>query len=169
MMKRAPALAALLFTLVLAGLAVPAAAQQAEIAPEHLALARKYVDLTDKSNIYQVALVETAVQTMRTILSQNPEIRDPVDAAITKALDVYKEKKGDLLDQFARVYAMNFTMDELKEIVAFYETPIGSKLATTNATINQSLQDVMEVFQVNLRQEFFAQVRANLKEAGYDV
>jgi hypothetical protein len=169
LMKRAPVLLALLLALTSASFTVPAAAQDTEVAPEHLALARKYIDLTDKSSIYEVALVETAVQTMRTIVSQNPEIVEPVNTAITKALDTYKGKKGDLMDQFARVYALNFTMDELQQIVTFYESPVGAKLATANATINQSIQTVMQVFQVNLRTEFFAQVRANLKEAGYDV
>lgn len=166
LMKRAVLLAAALLSLALAG---PALAQQTELAPEHLALARKYVDLTDKSSIYEVALVETAVDTMKTIVAQNPEIVQPVDDAITKTLEFYKGRKGDLLDQFARVYALTFTVDELKEIVAFYESPVGNKLATANATLNQSLQDVMKVFQINLKQEFFAKVRAELKAAGYNV
>jgi len=155
--------------LSLAGLlvALPAGAQ--ELAPEHLAVARKYVELTDKSGIYEVSLVKTAVDTMRTLISQNPEISKPVDDAITKTLDEYKGKKGDLLDQFARVYALTFTIDELQEIVKFYESPVGAKLATANATLNQSLQSVMQVFETNLKAEFFAKVRAELKAGGYDV
>lgn len=146
---------------------VPAGAQ--ELAPEHLAVARKYIELTDKSGIYEVSLVKTAVDTMRTIISQNPEITKPVDDAITKTLEEYKGKKGDLLDQFARVYALNFTIEELQEIVAFYESPVGTKLATANATLNQSIQTVMQVFETNLKTEFFAKVRAELKAGGYDV
>lgn len=169
MLKRAPLLVALFISLGLGAPALPAAAQETELAPEHLALARKYVDLTDKSGIYEVALVETAVRTMRTIVSQNPEIVDPVNEAITKTLDVYRTRKGDLMDQFARVYALTFTPEELQQIVAFYETPVGTKLATANAALNDSLKDVMEVFQINLGQEFFAKVRAELKAAGYDV
>jgi hypothetical protein len=147
--------------------AAPAGAQ--ELAPEHLAEARKYIDLTDKSAIYEVSLVKTAVDTMRTIVSHNPEISKPVDEAITKTLDAYRGKKSDLLDQFARVYALNFTIEELKEIVKFYESPVGTKLATANATLNESLQMVMQVFETNLKTEFFAKVRAELKAAGYDV
>src|SRR5690606_16739367 len=91
-----------ILALSLAGLAaVPATAQ--ELSPEHLALAREYVDLTDNAGIYETALIETAVETMRTIVAQNPEIVEEVDTAITATLDFYKDKKGDLLDQFARV------------------------------------------------------------------
>lgn len=164
---RASLLMAAFLSLATAFAAVPAGAQ--ELAPEHLAIARKYIELTDKSGIYEVALVKTAVETMRTIITQNPEISKPVDDAITKTLEVYKGKKSDLLDQFARVYALNFTIEELQEIVAFYESPVGAKLATANATLNQSLQAVMQVFETNLRTEFFAKVRAELKAGGYDV
>lgn len=151
-----------------AGIAtVPATAQ--ELSPEHLAVAREYINLTDQSGIYEVALLETAVETMRTIVSQNPEIMEPVDDAISKTLESYRSRKGELLDQFARVYALNFTIEELEEIVAFYESPVGSKLAKANATLNDSLQAVMQVFEVNLKSEFFAKVRAELKAEGYDV
>lgn len=147
--------------------ALPVAAQ--ELTPEHLAVARKYVDLTDNAGIYETALIETAVETMRTIMTQNPDIADPVDKAITTTLDFYKGKKGDLLDQFARVYALNLTMEELEEVVAFYESPTGKKLAAANSTLNDSLQTVMGVFEANLKTEFFAKVRAELKAAGIDV
>ena len=60
-------------------------------------------------------------------------------------------------------------MEELQEIVVFYESPVGVKLATVNASNNDSLQDVMQVFQITLNQEFFAKVRAELKAKGFNV
>jgi len=167
LMKRAALI--LIALLTLGGAVLPSSAQESEISPEHLALARKYVDLTDTSGIYQVALVQTAVKTMQQIVQQNPTLTQQVDDAITKTLDEYKDKKGDLLDQFARIYALQFSVDELQQIVAFYESPVGVKLATANATNNESMQKVMQVFQVNLNQEFFSKVRAELKAKGFNV
>jgi len=167
--KSGTLLLAFVLATAMAMLSLPAAAQETELAPEHLSLAREYVKLTDKSGIYEVALVETAVETMQALISRNPEIAGPVDEAITKSLEVYKGRKSELMDQFARVYALNFTMDELQQIVAFYQSPVGTKLASANATLNGSLQTVMQVFEVNLKNEFFAAVRAELKAAGYDV
>jgi hypothetical protein len=167
MMKRAALV--LIALLTLGTYAAPSIAQQSEISPEHLALARKYVELTDRSGVYEVALVQTAVQTMQQIVQQNPNLVQPTDEAITKTLEEFKGKKGDLLDQFARVYALQFSMEELQEIVVFYESPVGVKLATVNASNNDSLQDVMQVFQITLNQEFFAKVRAELKAKGFNV
>ena len=146
---------------------VPAQAQ--ELAPQHVAVARKYVDLTDRAGIFEVALVETAVQTMRQIASQNPTLVEQTDEAIKKTLETYRARKDELLNQFARVYALNFTEEELAQIVAFYETPVGRKLTAANPTLNTSVSSVMSVFQRNLRTEFFASVRAELAAAGFDV
>jgi hypothetical protein len=165
--KRLSLLIAVLLAFTMAASTVPAAAQ--EIAPEHLALARQYIDLTDKGNVYEGVLLSTAIDTMRTVVQQNPELVNQTDEAIKKSLDFYREKKGDLLNEFARIYALNFTQEELQAIVDFYASPTGQKLATANATLNDSIQQVVGIFSDNLQTEFFAKVRAELKAAGFDV
>jgi uncharacterized protein len=148
---------------------MPSAASAQELAPEHLALARKFVDLTDKAAVFEVALVQVGIDSLRTIVAQNPDKYDIVDAAVTKVLGVYKEKKGELMDQFARIYAQVLTMEELQAIVDFYGSPVGQKLADVQADSNDDLQTVMQLYQINLRTEFFAQVRAELREQGMNL
>ena len=164
--KRLSLLIAALLAFTMAASVVPAAAQ--EISPEHLALARKYVDLTDKANIYEAALIKTAIDTMSTITNQNPELVEQTNTAIEKTLAEYKDRKGDLMDQFARVYALNFSMEEMTQIVAFYDSPVGQKLTNANASLNEGMQTIMGIFEANLKREFFAKVRAELKAAGFD-
>ncbi len=160
-MRGAKAIFAAVVTAGMIGLAAPAFAQ--EVAPEQLALARKYIDLTDRGAVYETTVVETGVRTMQQIVQQNPEIIDQTNAAITKVIEEYRGRKGELLDQFARVYALRFSMEELQQIVTFYESPTGQKLALANSEINTDLQRVMQVFSGNLQREFFAKVRAELR------
>jgi hypothetical protein len=177
-LKRAPLLVAALLSLNLsAGLAVPAlaqdqpatsAAQPQEVSPEALALARKYIDLTDHGGIYETSIVRAGINTYQQLLPQNPEIAEPLNKAIETVIASYKDKKGDLFDQMARLYAVNFTMEELQQIVDFYSTPTGQKLSKANAELNPSLQRIMNIFSVNLSKEFFAKVRAELKAQGID-
>jgi hypothetical protein len=160
-MRGAKAIFAAVVTASMIGLAAPALAQ--EVPPEQLALARKYIDLTDRGAVYEVTIVETGVQTMQQIVQQNPEIIEQTNAAITKVIGDFRDRKGELLDQFARVYALRFSATELQEIVTFYESATGQKLAAANSEINTDLQRVMQVFTNNLRREFFAKVRAELR------
>ena len=69
-----------------------------------------------------------------------------------------------LMVGFMNAEAFEATVDS--QYVTFYSTPAGQKLATTNFTINQQLQRVMQVFTVNLKTEFYAKVRAELKTKG---
>ena len=167
LMRGAKTIIAAVMTAGLIGLSVPAIAQ--EVPPEQLALARKYIDLTDRASVYEVAVVETGIETMQQIVTQNPEILQQTDDAITKVIQEYNGRKGELLDQFARVYATRFSIEELQQIVAFYESPTGQKLAQANSEPNTDLQRVMQVFNNNLKREFFAKVRSELRANGIEI
>jgi hypothetical protein len=165
-LSRIAAVAAMSLSLAFGGIA-PTLAQ--EIPPEQLALARKYVDLTNKAGIYEAILVQTAAQTSKLFSQSNPEITAQIDTAIGKVLETYKGKKDELFNQFARVYATEFTQEELGQIVAFYETATGQKLADSALTINNGIRAVMQVYTHNFGTEFVTKVRAELKAQGYNV
>lgn len=157
-----------LFLAVMLGL-VSAPTMAQELAPEHLALARQYVDLTDQASIFEVTVVQMGIDTMRTLITQNPTEAAQIDTAIGTVIQDYRGRKGELLDQFARVYALRFTMAELQEIVAFYLTPTGTKLRENGFAINQEIQQVMSVYRNNLQTEFLAKTRAVLRDAGLNM
>lgn len=139
-----------------------------ELSPEHIALARKYVEITDTSKIYEATILRSGVNTLQTIIPQNPEISDEVNAAISLTIQDYAKRKGELMDQFARVYAIRFSIEELNEILAFYESPVGKRLTAQNPSINEDLGVVMGVFQNNLKSEFYAKVKAELQSKGIE-
>ena len=166
-MMRCKAFVAVALGASLLALATPAMAQ--EVAPEQLALARQYIDLTDRAAIFETTMVQAGIDTMRQIVQQNPELLDQTNTAVGKILEEYKGRKGELLDQFARVYAVRFSAQELQEIVTFYSSPTGAKLAQANGDVNQDLQRVLQVFSNNVSREFFAKVRAELRAQGVTI
>ena len=125
-----------------------------EISPEQLALTRKYVDLTNKAQIYEAIMVMTASQTSKLLTQQNPEIAAQIDDTIGKALEARRGKNDELFNQIARIYAVTYTTDELQQIVAFYETPTGQKLADNAMSINADVQKVMQIYTSNFGTEF---------------
>lgn len=165
--RSAKALFGAVLTAGIIGLSAPVFAQ--EVPPEQLALARKYVDLTDNAAIFETTVVETGVQSMQQIVSQNPEIAEQTNTVIGEVIREYSGRKGELLDQFARLYAMRFTMEELNSIVAFYESDVGRKLAAANSELNTDMRRVLQVYTNNLRTEFFAKVRAGLRAKGVEL
>ncbi len=169
MMSRLSGLVAAAVLAISLAFAATAPAVSQEISPEQLALARKYVDLTDKAQIYEASMVMTAQQTSKLLTQQNPEISQQINDAIGKALEARRGKKDELFNQIARIYAVSFTPEELQQIVTFYESPAGQKLATSAFAVSQDVQKVMRIWTSNNGTEFVREVRAALKAAGYNV
>ncbi len=157
-------------TLVLAlGFGAGAPALSQEISPEQLNLARKYVDLTNKAQIYEAVGAMTAQQTSQLLSQQNPELSTIIDETIGKVLETRRGKSDDLFNQIARVYALMYTAEELQQIVTFYESPVGQKLATNALQVNQDVSRIMQVYTHNFGTEFVREVKAELKALGHDV
>ena len=63
--QRATAVAAAVLTVAMLAFSAPAFAQ--EVSPDQLALARKYVDLTDKVDVYGTTIATVAAQTLNQV------------------------------------------------------------------------------------------------------
>lgn len=166
-----PTLRRLATALVISGTAlfstVSAHAQQ-EISPEHLAKAREYVDMTDSGQLYERTLVEMGLRVMRLMIQEDPSLSDPLINALQTVYDGYLANRDPLYNQFARVYAIRFSIEELEEIVDFYNTPVGQKLLRQNPSINEDLQTVLGIWSSNTSNEFLSRVRAELRNQGYN-
>lgn len=76
------------------------------------------------STVYQ----QTIEKTLEAQIKQNPEVA-PLKDVMTKFFDKYMGWESIKKD-IAKIYMKNFTDDEIKELIAFYKTPIGQKVAT---------------------------------------
>ncbi len=158
--------AALVLALVVAGGMAPLTASAQELSPDHIAVARKFVDLSYKITTFEQTLIQTGIDVSDQILKQNPDLEEQSNKAIGDAIAYFAKQKDEVLNQFARVYALRFSMDELKEMNAFYETPTGQKLAGLQSTIDQNIVQLYQLYEQNMRTEFYARVRADLVAGG---
>lgn len=78
--------------------------------------------------------------------------------------DFMKEiKADDLVNLIVPIYEKHFTHDDIKGLIAFYETPVGQKFIQTQPAI---AQESMEAGQ-KWGQELGMKVAQKLKEGGY--
>ncbi len=173
-MSATPRLAAVRFAALVLSLALafgsvllPVRAQ--ELSPDHIALARKYIDLSYKISTFEQSLVQAGIDVSDAILKQDPSLEEQSNKAIGDAISYFAKQKDDVFNQFARVYALNFTMDELREMNAFYETPTGQKLAESQSRIDQNIVTLYSLYEENMRKEMYARVRADLRAQGANI
>jgi hypothetical protein len=73
------------------------------------------------------------------------------------------------VNDVAKLYASRFTEQELKDILAFYKSPLGRKLIVEEpAILDQSMKNA-QVWAENLSQEVIAKMRTEMKKRGHDI
>jgi uncharacterized protein len=151
---------------MVSGTPLPTVAQ--EISPEQLEMASKFVDLKMRSRFFQRSVIETAAKASRTLAAQNPDQAAAITEASIGVVAEYVGREGDLYNQFARIYSLRFTLDELNQLVAFFDSDVGRKLQETDTAVAEELALAVRVWASNLNTEFMAKLRAKLREDGLD-
>ena len=112
---------AVLFLVLLVSLpAVLAAAEPSAPGPAHAQAARELFDLVGGKD-----LARTASLAMLNQFKSNPELAPYEDVFKTWLDRVWAE--SDMGQEFVRLYTESFTEDELRQVIAFYKTPVGQK------------------------------------------
>ena len=97
-------------------------------ADDGLALAEKYLDLTETPMFLQQGFESGIKSSLDRMRAQGApaELVDSIQSD-ARAFFLANFKWDDVKPKLAKLYADAFTQAELKEIIAFYETPAGQK------------------------------------------
>jgi hypothetical protein len=116
--------------------------------PEAMNAARKLVVTLKIADQYRALLPQLLLK-LRPVVSQDrPEIERDYDAMTAPGAEIYAPFFASMTDQIAAVYAASFTLDELRQIEAFYAQPAGQKLlAQSDALAQASAQIAQDVSQ----------------------
>jgi len=128
---------------VAAGLWAGAASAYAQT-PARLAAAEDMLVAMDGRAMYEAALVST----MDTQLAADPSLEPYRDVMLGFFRDFvsWEKVKGD----YARVYAQRFSEAELRELAAFYRTPIGRRFAEESVEVGAELAAInIRIVQAN--------------------
>ena len=121
-----------LLALVLAAIS-PAQAQQPTA--NALALAKEIIIVKGGNAIYE-PVVPGIVDRARTLFLQvNPMLGKDLNEVAAKLQAEYTPRTAELLNDGAKLYASKFTEQELKDVLAFYKSPVGRKVITQEPVI----------------------------------
>jgi hypothetical protein len=105
--------------------------------PEAMTAARRLVMTLKLSDQYKALLPKILLGLKPALVQDRPEIERDYDAMMPAIADAYTPHYTAMVDGAATVYASNFTVDELREIEAFYRRPVGQKLLTKSQVLTQ--------------------------------
>jgi hypothetical protein len=74
---------------------------------------------------------------------------------------------SELNDEVAKLYATNFTEPELKDILAFYQSPAGKKLLSVQPKVIDSSMAFAQTWANKLSDEVIGKMRDEMKKRGH--
>jgi hypothetical protein len=109
--------------------------------PEAMAAARDLVTTLKLSDQYKALLPVILLGIKPALVQDRPEIERDYNAMMPAIADAYTPYYNAMIDSIAKVYAENFSVDELRQITAFYRQPAGQKfLQKSQAIMRQGTQ-----------------------------
>ena len=159
-LSRILSVAGLALGLVFAG--VPAKAQtQAQPSPAAIAAAKEILAMKHASAMYQNAVPNLVERTKETLIASNLNYQKDLNEVAPIVAKNLAGRQQEIGEGMAKAFATEFTEQELKELVAFYKSPLGQKLLTAEpkaiqdsmAFMNQWAQQFAEVVNGEFRTE----------------
>jgi hypothetical protein len=170
---RARCAAAALIALSAIAFAQPAAAQGAAPAaaptPAAMLIAKQIVDLKDVKDVFQ-PIVRGVVQKTRDMFMQTNFMwgKDLNEIAANLQKE-YDPRVNELVDASARIYAMHFSEAELKQLLAFYQSPIGQKALVEEPKVLDESMINAGTWATNLSTNVIDRFRDEMKKRGHDM
>jgi hypothetical protein len=134
-----------------------------------IATAKELVSLKGGASMFDPLVPGVIESAKNSLVPTNPQLQQQLNEVAMQLRKEYDPKRAEILNEVAKVYAQRFTEVELKEIVAFYRTPIGKKMLTEEPlALDQSLK-MAQAWATRFSDEVLERFRAEMKKKGYNL
>ena len=154
------------FAVVLA-VSPAAKAQQQQPSPGAMQAAKQLIATTGATTVFNPLIAGVVEQAKLLFLQQNPGLAKDLNEVAAKLRTDLQPRFGQITDEVAKIYAMNFTEQELKDILVFYQSPAGKKLLNTQPKVIESSMAFAQDWANKLSDEVIAKMRDEMKKRGH--
>ena len=145
---------------------IPAAhAQQPPAAS--IAVAKQLISTTGATAVFTPLIAGVVEQAKLLFLQQDPALAKDLNEVAAKIRTDLQPRFAELNDEVAKLYATNFSEQELKDILAFYQTPSGKKFLETQPKVIDASMAFAQTWANKLSDEVIAKIRDEMKKKGH--
>jgi hypothetical protein len=164
------AAAMMLFATASSTFAQPApAAPAAQPSANAIALARELITLQGGATLYESVVPGVIEQVKNLFMQTNPMLQKDLNDTAAKLRTDLQPRSAELMNQVATLYASRFTEQELKDVVAFYKTPLGKKMTEEEPKVIDQSMSLAQNWGNKLSEEVIALMRVEMKKKGKDL
>jgi hypothetical protein len=168
--------AAALLALAVAGGAYPAAAQNAAPpaaapapTPGTLLLAKQIVQVKNVKEVFQPIVRGVVQKTKDGFLQTNFMWSKDLNESALSVEKQFEPRVAELVDATARIYASHFTEQELRDLLTFYQSPLGQKVLTQEPKVLDESMNYAGNWADNLALQAGDALRVEMKKRGHDM
>ena len=161
--KKAARPAALGIMLVAAGMS----AQAQQPSASAMANAKELITVTGATTLFGPLIAGVVEQARNLYLQQDPGLARDLNEIAAQLRNDLQPRFAELTDEVARLYATNFTDQELKDILAFYKSASGKKLLAEQPKVVDSSMRFAQDWANKLSDQVVTKMRDELKKRGH--
>ena len=152
----------------------PAGAQQQppplkDASPAAIAAAKEILAMKSASAMYANAVPNIVQQTKDQLLQSNLNYQKDLNEVAVIVAQKLAGREKEIGEGMAKVYAGEFTEQELKDLVAFYKSPLGQKLLTTEPKAIQMSMGYMNQWAQGFAEVVNGEFRAEMRKRGKEI
>ena len=149
--------------------AAPTAVPLKDASPAAMAAAKEILSMKNAPAMYANAVPNLVEQTKNTLMQSNLNYqKDLNEVAIIVAKNLAGREK-EIGEGMAKIYANEFSEQELKDLVTFYKSPLGQKLLSTEPRAIQFSMSYMNQWAQVFAETVNGQFRAEMKKRGKEI
>lgn len=152
--------------------AQPQQQPQAQVKPSTpgaIAAAKELLRLKNAQGMYASAVPNIVQRTKDSLLRNNLNYQKDLDEVAVVVAKNLAGRESEIGEQMAKIYAGDFTEQELKDLVTFYKSPLGQKLLAEEPKSIAASVSYMNQWAQAFAAQADEQFRAEMKKRGKPV
>lgn len=147
--------------------AAPNAAHQPSQAA--VLMAKQILEIKHADSIFEPLVRGVVIKTRDFFMQTNFMWGKDLNEVADNLMKQYSVRSGELLNDAARIYASHFTEPELKQLLTFYQSPLGQKVINEEPKAADESMALAGSWADKLSEEVIGKMRAEMKKRGHDM
>jgi hypothetical protein len=147
----------------------PPAAPLKPASPSAIAAAKEILGMKRAGQMYAAAVPNIVQQTKDALLQQNLNYQKDLNEVAMIVAKNLAGREQEICEGMAKIYANDFTEQELKDLLVFYKSPLGQKLLTQEPKSIQASMQYMQAWAQQFSEAVNAEFRAEMRKRGKQI
>jgi hypothetical protein len=137
--------------------------------PAAIATAKEIVTIKGGDALFGGLIPNVIAQGKAMFEQQNPALGNDLTTVATKLRTELGPRIAEVNDELAKAYASHFTESELKDMLAFYKSPLGRKMIAEEPKALAQGMNFAQQWAQKFSEEVLNKYRVEMKKMGHDL